>query len=290
MFILRDPDPAAAGGAGVVTEPNVTSVSTTIPIPDAKAPVIPPPAAGAVPNFALPDAYKDKPYLKGVDSMDKVYAMLDGAQTLIGKRPAGIPAPDAPADEWDKFYEAMGRPKTAAEYVFEGADKMDPKFAPELQKVFHKYGLNPTQAKGIIADINPVLASLAKEKGIEFEKQNTDFDALAAKTFGVERDKILSSSKSLLDKYAPADMKPELAKLSNENLIIMAGVLNNISKTFIKEGGPPGSTPISSGGTPADISRQASVLMQSPEYNNPFHPQHEAVKKQVTDLYNLLRK
>lgn len=289
LRILRDADPAGTGGGGaaVIDAPGAPGSATIkTPLPAAGTPQ----AAPTAPTFTIPDAYKDKPYLKGVDSTEKLYTMLDGAQTLLGKRPAGIPAPDAPAEEWSKFYDALGRPKAATEYQFDGADKADPKFVPELQKVFHKHGLTAAQAKGIYSDVNGVLASIAEAQGINLQKQNTDFDALGTKVFGAQRDQILASSKALLDKFTPPEMKAELAKLSNENLIILSGVLNNINKTYIKADGAPGGQPQATGMTPADISAKARELMLTKEYTDPFNPRHEQVKKQVSDLYDQLRK
>lgn len=273
--ICRWPEVAVAPG----------SASITTPLPE----VTPPASGAAAPSFSIPDTYKDRPYLKGVDSVDKVYAMLDGAQSLLGKRPAGIPAPDAPAEDWAKFYDALGRPKTAGEYTFDGVDKVDPKFLPKLQEVFHKHGLNATQAKGIFADVNAVLGALVQEKGVVDEKQNTDFDALGTKIFGVDRDKILASSKALLDQHTPPELKAEVAKLSNENLIVMAGVLNNISKMYIKEDGSFGK-PTVTGLSPTDVSARARTLMMTKDYTDPFHPNHAVVKKQVDELYASMRK
>jgi hypothetical protein len=252
--------------------------------------VIPDPAnaprkAPAASTFNLPDGYKDKPYLKGVDSMDKVFAMLDGAQTLIGKRPAGIPAPDAPAEEWAKFYDAAGRPKSATEYQFEGQDKADPKFLPKVQEVFYKHGLNAAQAKGVFSDINLALSEFAKQQGVDIQQQNTDFDALGTKVFGAQRDQILSSMKDLIGKHVPVEMKDALGKLPNESLMILAGVLNNVSKAYIKPDGPPSSSPAGTALTPADISAKGRELMASEPYLNVRHPQHDATVKAVRELY-----
>ena len=75
------------------------NVSASVVLPGQGTPPAGAPPAGTAPAFSIPDAYKDRPYLKGVDSVDKVYEMLDGSQKLLGQRPAGIPAPDAKPEE-----------------------------------------------------------------------------------------------------------------------------------------------------------------------------------------------
>ena len=118
--------------------------------PPAGAPPAGTPPAGTPPAFSIPDAYKDRPYLKGVDSVDKVYEMLDGSQKLLGQRPAGIPGPDAKPEEIEKFYSAT-RPKTAAEYQFEidPSIKADEKVIGKMKDLMFKHGLTPAQAKGM---------------------------------------------------------------------------------------------------------------------------------------------
>lgn len=273
------------------------SASATIPIPAPTPPAAPSaspatPPAGTPPTFTVPDAYKDKPYLKGVDSIDKVFSMLDGAQSMIGKRPAGIPAADAPQEEWDKFYEAAGRPKTPAEYKFEAAEGMkhDEKLVSAMQAAMHKEGLSAKQALGVQKAFDSALAEVLKEKGIQAQQQDQNFDALAAKVFGADRDKILAQSKALIDKHATPELKPLLGEMSNEQLVAFAGVLNNIQKMYIKEDVAPGSLPSGTGMTPDQVSAEARKLMATPEYTNPFHAGHNEMVKKVADLYNLLKK
>lgn len=256
------------------------SASTTVVLPDKGG------AAAATPTaFTIPDAYKDKPYLKGVDSIDKVYGMLDGAQTLIGKRPAGIPAPDAAPEEWDKFYEAKGRPKTPAEYVLKDADKTDPDFLSAAQAAMHKRGLSPTEAAGLWDELGGALTKVAEKQGLAAKQLDIDFDKLGDEVFGANKNAILASSKILLDQNVSPKMKDTVAKLPNESLVVLADVINNIKTKYIKADGAPGSGPTATGSTPAEIQAKGRELMGSEAYNNFRHPQHKETVKQVKELY-----
>ena len=283
------PDPAAAGAPG--------SASTTMPLPP---PAGAPPAAGAppggappppptAPTFVIPKDYADRPYLKGIDTPEKLFAMLDGAQTLIGQRPAGIPKADAPADEWNKFYDAMGRPKTAAEYEFEidPAIKQDEKVVGEMKEILHRHGLTPIQAKGLQKDFDAFATKIAKERNLQIQQQNTDFDKLGTKLFGADRDKVMALGKGLLDEFTPAELKPLVASLSNENLMILSGVLKGIHGKYIKADGappPPGGGP-PGGVTPDALRAEARALMGTPAYKDGMNPDHDRVCKQVDELY-----
>ena len=241
-----------------------------------------------VPACPGPDAYKDRSYIKGLDSNDKVWEMLDNSQKLIGQRPAGIPAADAPKEVWDNFYKAMGRPEKAADYQFEldPSLKLDEKFVNSTKEIMHKYGLTPTQAKGIQKDFDAMMVAVAKERGVALQQQNTDFNKLATETFGADRDKAIATAKGLLDQFTPANIKPELAKLSNENLIVLASVLNGINAKYIKADGAPSAPPGSMGGkSGADLRSEGQALMATKAYTDAFHPDHAKTVARIAEIY-----
>lgn len=246
------------------------------------------PADPAVPAFVLPDGYKDKPYLKGIDSQEKLLKMLDGAQELIGKKGPALPKPEAPQAEWDAYYESIGRPKTAAEYVFDGADKADPKFLPKIQAAMHKFGLTPTQAKGIYAEVNTALGEFAKEKGIADTQADVDFDKLAADTFGVDRDKVLARGKQLVDANISPAMKEAAKKLDNNAYIVLADILRSIDKKYISPDGAPNGKPNATGMTPSDISAKARTLMSEQSKFSTMSQEFQNYQKQIDECYDQL--
>lgn len=240
-------------------------------------------------SFVLPEAYKDKPYLKGVDSQEKLLKMLDGAQELIGKRGPAVPKPEAPQAEWDAYYESIGRPKTANEYVLEGADKGDQKFIPKVQAALHKAGLTSGQAKTVWSEVNVALGEYLKDKGIADAQAEVDFTKVATDAFGAEREAVLTRGKELLHQFISPTMKQHLDTLSNENLVVLVDVLRNIDKKFIKQDGP-GKLPDATGMTPADISSKARELMAEQAKHQTMTPEYNALQKRIDDLYNTLRR
>lgn len=294
--ILRDPA-AGDGGGGTATATPAAGASGSAPIftqggaPDQAAQAA---AQKASEDFVkiIPDGYRDKPYLKGVDSPDKLFKLLDGSQELIGKRPNGIPAADAPKEQWDAFYKTLGRPDAPTAYQFDGADKNDPKFVAKLQEVFHKHNLLPNQAKGVYADVSAALQDILKEKNAAAVQADVDFNKLAETTFGAEKDAKLTRAKAIMTEHAPQEMLKHLDSLSNENLIVMAGVIDSIATKYIAPDKLPGGGQGNGQGTLQTMEQrreEARRLMLTKEFNDPFHPDHEKVKKQVSDMYAPLR-
>jgi hypothetical protein len=302
FWVLRDPIVGDGGGSATITTPPPAgtppaSVSTSLNLPAAATP---PPATP--PAFTIPDAYKDKSWAKGIDSMDKLWAMNDGAQELIGKRPAGIPAADAPQAEWDKFYEATGRPKAAAEYVFDygknadGTSKVaaDVKWDTGLKELLFKNGITAKQAVGLQKEFDALVANTLKERNIVVEQENQDFTKITTEIFGAERDKVLANGKTLLNEHiTDPRVKAMLPKLSNDGLTILASALKSFSDKFIKSpgasttapGAPGSSTAGTVGGGRAEMHAEARRLMGTPEYTNSMHPDNAKVLARVSQLY-----
>lgn len=294
--VLRDPIVGDGGGSATITTPPATgaapaSASGTVVLPTAGTPT-----AGTPPAFSVPDQYKDKPYAKTIDSPDKLWSMLDGAQELIGKRPAGIPAPEAPQAEWDKFYEAAGRPKTAAEYAFDyGKDDKglpkaspDPKFDESIKQMMFEEGVTAKQAAGLQKKFDGIVANLIKDKNIQVQQQNEDFSKTATELFGAERDKVLANGKALLaDNIKDPRIQSALSKLPNDALMVLASALKSFSDKYIKPGGgnPPATPAGGAGGGKAEMTAEARRLMTTPEYTNSMHPDNAKVLARVNQLY-----
>lgn len=103
------------------------------------------------------DSYSDD--ISGLHNMAKSYV---NAQSMIGRDKVVLPKPGDDQSVYDAYYDAIGRPKSAEEYKFEGAqypEGMDDQFKSfmdefsgsmfnqeELAKQFHELGLSNEQA------------------------------------------------------------------------------------------------------------------------------------------------
>lgn len=294
--------PAAGAGAGTAEPVTQGGASGSIPAGSMGASAPPagaPPAAAPAPvdiKTLIPADYRDREYLKDVDSVDKLFKKLDGAQKLIGQRPAGIPQENAPQEEWDKFYKSLGRPEKSEEYDLKPNEElvkamgMDDKLAAGVKDLFYKAGLNKKQAEAIQKGYETLLLTAHKETLAQRKAQDESFGKLAETTFGKDADKVLTTSRALLEAHTPAAVKPHLDKLSNEHLIILAGVLDSIQKKYIKEDElPAGGTPPAGAGAEADIRKQARELMSTPAYRDQFHKDHQKTVEEVNRLYSSIK-
>lgn len=180
-------------------------------------------------SFAIPQEYADRGWVKEgkIKSVDDMFKAYDNAQSLLGKRPAGVPQPDAPDEEWDKFYAAAGRPEKPEynlpdiEGIPKGVD-----LAPFKQKampILHAAGLNQKQAEKVWKEyLNSELAAVGETKS-RMAELDAAFDKMAKETFGDKFDaasevaqKFLNTSvdEKLRFVIAEADPKTQLAVIS----------------------------------------------------------------------------
>lgn len=116
----------------------------------------------------LPDDLKQNPDLtsfKTIGDLAKAHLETGGkVKELSGKLEHSIPKLPENATEEDRslYYEALGRPKTASEYEFEGEDKNAPEWTNFWKGEMHKLGLTGAQAKSLSGLFNSQIQKMVE--------------------------------------------------------------------------------------------------------------------------------
>jgi len=258
-----------------------------------ETPPVTPETPPVAPNFidTIPEGFRDKPYMKDIDSTEKLYSAFDGLQKKIGERPGGVPQEGATDEEWKQFNKSFGVPDTAAEYKVsevqlpEGVTK-DEDMSKALVDAAHKAGLSAKQFNALEPKFNEIMVAAAQKQIAQQAENDTAFDSAANDLFKDKRDEILESSRKLIAEHIPEAFKDKLADLPNESLLVMAGVLDSIKTKYISEDGP--TTPGAPGAGPQTMDeRRAEVrkLMMTPAYKSKMHPDHAATTAKIKELY-----
>lgn len=275
---------AGAGGDGKVEVPNSGS---QVPGKEGAG------AGAAAPEFVtlIPKEYADKPWVKETKDLPALFKRTDDLLTEVGKRSGSvnIPGENAKPDEIANFNKAFGVPEKADDYKLSDPPPelgpKDEKFQNGVKQIFHKNGISARQALGLEKDWNAMLGQMLKDKGLAAVQQDVDFDKLKGEVFGNRADDAIKGANSLIAKFVPEKMKSHVASLSNENLIILAGVIDGIRKEYINEDHMPQGGGAPAGMTEADKRAEGLKLQGSEAYQNPFHPDHAEAVKKVQALY-----
>jgi hypothetical protein len=257
-------------------------------------------------SFAVPEAYAGKDWAKSIKSPDDLWKLTDNAQSLIGKRPAGIPAPDAPDEEWTKFYNAAGRPEKPDAYKFspiegvpEGLD-----LTPIQQKaanILHQAGLNQKQADKVYQlFLKEELAAADQSKAQIEEKQkalDAEYDKVVSKVFGDKYDTAAKAAQDLIVKYVPEEMRGAYEQLADSPKAMAAvikaleGAHSEIQKLH-KEYGAEGkitSGAQTTGQSIDDVRQELAKLRTSKEARDFTHPEHKKIMARIDDLSGVVK-
>lgn len=276
---------AGAGAPAVIDDPNRAGYN-----PGGGA--APAAAAPAGPTFEslVPAEFKEKPWVKETKDLPTLFKRVDDLQSELGKRPSAIPQETAKPEEWQKFNKAFGVPDKPEDYKFSAPPpglESNAEFQTGIQKILHEAGVSARQFKAIEPAWNALQLQMAKNTQAGALALDADFDKISSTVFGERKDKAIAGAKSLMDQFTPAVLKPHIGSLSNEALVIMAGILDGVRAKFISEDHIPSGTGDGggTGGGEAARREEARKIMASPEYNNPFHPDNAKLIEKVKRLY-----
>lgn len=247
--------------------------------------------APAAPEFStlIPEGFKEKQWVKETKDLPTLFKRVDDLQSELGKRPSAIPQENAKPEDWEKFNKAFGVPEKPEDYKFSAPPaglESSAEFQKGVQDILHKAGISARQFKAIEPAWNALMLEMAKNTQAGAQALDQDFDKLANTVFGERKDTALQNAKAMIDKFTPDAVKPHVAKLSNENLIIVAGVLDKIISTYVSED----EIPRGGGGSGAAngeqaIRDEAQKLMLTDAYKNAFDPKHKETVEKVNALY-----
>lgn len=276
-----------------------TGTIPSTPAPSTPAPAPASPAGGAAPELfstVIPEEYRDKPYLKdflskpvGPETYKELFKKVDGLETVVGKKSVGIPAADAKPEDWEAF-RAKLRPETPDAYDFPVGKDADPVFLKDIKETFHAAGVEKGQAAKIVEGLKKAIDTqnaglLAAQKA-----HNDEFDAMRAKLFGAEHDKVMANSKAMLEENAPAAVKPFINDLDNKALIVMAGVLDSLKKRYGVEDTIDGGEGNANNADAAALQAEGLKLLADPAFKDFTDPRHAEVVARKTQVFAALGK
>lgn len=257
-------------------------------------------------SFAIPEAYKDRGWSEKIKSADDLWKSYDNAQQLIGKRPAGIPAPDAPQEEWDKFYQAA-RPESPDKYTLpdidglpEGVDLTEQK--KTAMELMHKAGLTNKQAADLWKEYIGTELNLANSsKEAQAAKQaeaDAEFDKITKEHFGDKFEDVQKLTIDMVNEFVPEGLRSAYAELADNPKALAAmaalakGAQDKIDKV-VKEYGAEGK--LGSGNQVAaqdieSVRKELASLRTSKDARDPFSPNYKTTNAKIAELSGIVEK
>ncbi len=251
-------------------------------------------------SFAVPQEYQGAGWTEKVKSVDDLWKLTANSQSLLGKRPAGIPAADAPPEEWDKFYATLGRPEAPDKYGLPKIEGLPEGFdiAPyegRFKELAHKVGLTPKQAEKAWQEyMGAEIGAYGEQTKAQAERQaqmEKEFNDLSSKLFGDQFDAYSKQAQEFLGKALPPELQVDWQNMDNTTLAAFIqmtkyaqGEIDAVKKQY------GGEDKLASGGQSASMSMEevrAELVKANSELQKAkiFSPEY----KQIEENRNKLR-
>lgn len=139
-------------------------------------------------------------------NLAKSYVELE---SKLGKSVA-LPAQDASAEDWQKFYERVGRPKAADEYALDRGSAPDEQ-VKAFKALAHEAGLTNAQANKVWREMQKSSEAQRQAELERYTAQAKESDALLRKEYGALYDGKMGDARKAYGVLFDADLQKELA-------------------------------------------------------------------------------
>jgi hypothetical protein len=219
--------------------PEGTNAAETTPLPEETKETV-----AQNPFDLIPEEIRSDPNIAKYKSIDELAKGHLEVVKLVGKKGVIVPGPNASEEEKAKFYEAVGRPKTADDYKLEYPKEMHPKItvSPESEAAFkqvgHKLGLTNEQINGLngwyMSTVSQGLTKQDEATKASFEAAQTQLRT----EWGPEFNANVTLAKRVIEKYGGKEAAQSFGDLGNNVAVLrfLANVGKKMSEASFKTG------------------------------------------------------
>ena len=243
----------------------------------------------------LPEELRKEPSLAAIKDVHALAKGYVNAQKMIGAKRIALPAADAGDQAWNDFYAAIGRPEAPDKYEMPKVEvheslKPDEKKMTEVKGLFHKLGLTPKQASGIMEYYMKSSDAVVRGQLSQTEQQSQAATAELKQEWGDKFDANLDVAKAVIKKFGDEKFLTYLEGSGMGNNAQLIRVLNKVGMAMMEDvsrgGGAGGDLNLTDQSRAvAEIDR----LKGESEFQKALHdvrnPGHNAAVQRWTNLF-----
>lgn len=231
----------------------------------------------------LSEDIKDAPALQNFKDINGLAKSLVNAQKLIGADKIQLPSDKSTEEEWDEFYNKIGRPESPDKYQFnlpEGVE-VNEGMLKGFGETAHKLGLNNKQAAELLTWYNSSVGDINQQQAMQEAKTYEEAEKALKTEWGHKYDENISFAQRTAKTFALGEMLAE-RNLDNDPAMIKA--LADIGKSLSED------TIVGSTTNPFPNNPNVEINRIMGDKNHPYHqkdhPQHDDAVKQMNQLFN----
>lgn len=242
----------------------------------------------------LPDDLKGEPSLGAYKSVADLAKSMVHARRMVGANKVAIPGKHATDDDWNTFYQSIGKPADLDSYKASVELPEGHEFREELMEEFKEQAFNLNIMPGQLSKLLDWYATAEKnmiekhdntmkaEAEGSMKKLKSDWGDGYEKNISLARD----AFKAISEKVDGAWEWMDKSGLSgNPNMLRIFALVGE----QLKEGGIIGE-PEGGGKTPVQTQQEINSIMADRKhpYNDKNHPNHEAAVQEVNKMFSSL--
>ena len=242
---------------------------------------------------AISEEFRSDPNIEKFTEIDALAKSYINATKMIGQDKVAVPNKNSTEDQWNEFYDKLGRPESADKYSLNVKSDIVPMEETSIKQFAenaHKLGLNQKQAEGILDFYKTNMEGMAQQSKVDTETAQAQSAQELRQEWGREFDTNIKKAGAL----AKANMNAEVLDMELKNGMRL-GDHPEIIKGFAKIAGMMSednmvTTESEQVSSNKDIESEISSIMNNREgpYWNKQHPDHDKTVQQVYTLREML--
>lgn len=230
----------------------------------------------------LPMSMRDDTYVNRFGSMEEFLKGVKNLQALASKKGLERPAPDAPPEAWNDYWDTVGRPSSPEEYAIEnikdstGADvfEFDADLLSQLKPEFHKQGMTNEQAQFTMDKYAELKVAEQAQKQEAYEARTLETLTNLQKDYKETTNATIDRSLRVLENLGIYDTLVEQGLETSEPFIRLGIQLSQDYSEAVT--GPRGSV--------RDSQSRLMEIEASPAFRNANDPNHKAVINERNEI------
>lgn len=254
-------------------------------------------AAAPVANWkdGLDADLRNSPSLATFDGLPALAKSYVETKALVGRQGVILPK-EGDADDLARFHKEVGVPDSADAYTYEGVEapegmQLDTALMDGMKGAFHKRGVTPAQANGIIEDYNQLMSERAGGHAEQVDKVKSSCKSALEGKYGGAYDKNCNMAQAALEQRLTKEGASELLDFVDPNtgatLAYHPGFIDMIvtlAQGMAEDSSLHGHGPRQFALTPEEADRKLGEFNRDPEKQKALYDaDHEAHDEAVTE-------
>ena len=242
---------------------------------------------------AISEEFRQDPNIEKFTEIDALAKSYINATKMIGQDKVALPNKNSTEDQWNEFYDKVGRPESADKYSLDVKSDLVPLdngAVKQFAENAHKLGLSNKQAQGVLEFYKNSMEGTAQQSKVDTETAQVQAEQQLRQEWGREFDNNVKKAGAL----AKANMNSDILDLELKSGI-RVGDHPELIKGFAKIASMMSEDKIvspesDSASKSADIESEISTITNNTDgpYWNKQHPDHDKVVQQVYTLREML--